>query len=364
MGMLLRQAAGILLAVAVVEAAQGGPRDPAALAAAGWAAIEERRFGDALEAFTRAAASSKSDPAVCAGAGLAAFMLGQNAEAQAWLERALTIAPQYVDASLLLGELHYRAGRVQDAIATYEAALEHAPGESVFEEKLGQWRKDVQLHAGFYESRGAHFKVLFQGPADEMLARRAVEMLEGAYWRVGAALTTYPARAITVVLYTQEQFRDITRSPEWAAGAYDGTIRVPMRGALERPDELERILAHEFVHAVVATLGGRNVPVWLDEGLASMLEPREGTDEAVPARAGTRLPLTRLERGFARLSAEEAQSAYAQSAVAVRKMVQLRGAPAVVTLLEDLGRGASFGSAFYQRIAMRYEDFQTIVERE
>lgn len=362
--MLLRQLAGILLAVAVVEGSQSGPRDPAALAAAGWAAIEERRFGDALEAFTGAVAFRKNDPALCAGAGLAAFMLGQNAEAQAWLQRALTIAPQYSDALLLLGEVHYRAGRVQDAIATYEAALESAPGESAFEEKLAQWRTDARLRAGSYESRGAHFHVLFQGPADEMIARRAVEMLEAAYWRVGAVLTTYPARAITVVLYTQEQFRDITRSPEWAAGAYDGTIRVPMRGALERPDELERILAHEFVHAVVATLGGRNVPVWLDEGLASMLEPGGGADEAGPVRARARLPLTRLERGFARLSAEEAQGAYAKSAAAVRRMVQLRGAPAVVTLLQDLGRGASFGSAFYQRIAMRYEDFQTIVERE
>lgn len=42
----------------------------------------------------------------------------------------------------------------------------------------------------------------------------------------------------------------------------------------------------------------------------------------------------------------------------------LRQLAGIVTLLQDLGRGASFGSAFYQRIAMRYEDFQTIVERE
>lgn len=361
--MFLRLAAGILLAVSA-EGAQSGPRDPAALAAAGWAAIEERRFGDALEAFTDAAASRKNDPVVSTGAGLAAFMLGQNAEAEAWLERALKIAPQYADASLLLGELHYRAGRVGEAIAIYEAALEHAPGERAFEEKLGQWKKDARLRAGSYESRGAHFTVLFQGPADEMMARRAVEMLEAAYWRIGAAMTTYPAHALTVVLYTQEQFRDVTRSPAWAAGVYDGTIRVPVRGALEQPDELERVLAHEFVHAVVATLGGRNAPVWLNEGLAGTFEPGGGADEAVLARAETRLPLTRLERSFAGLSPDEAQSAYARSALAVRKMVQLRGAPAVVTLLQDLGRGVPFGSAFYQRIAMRYEDFQAVIDRE
>src|SRR5687767_11203486 len=131
---LLRTAAGILLAVTVVEAAQSGSPSPAALAAAGWVAIQEQRFGDALDAFAGAAAARKNDPVLYTGAGLAAFMLGQNAEAQAWLERALTIAPRYADASLLLGELHYRAGRISDAIETYEMALQHAPGEPAFEE--------------------------------------------------------------------------------------------------------------------------------------------------------------------------------------------------------------------------------------
>jgi tetratricopeptide (TPR) repeat protein len=297
--------------------------------------------------------------------GIAALMLGQTAQAEEWLERALALDPEYADVSRLLGELQYRGGRIGEAIATYEAALRHAPGDPAFEEPLARWEQDARLHARSYRSRGAHFSVLFQGPADDRLARRAVEMLEAAYWRIGAALATYPAQPITVVLYTQEQFRDVTRSPSWAAGAYDGTIRVPMRGALDRPEELDRVLAHEFVHAVVATLGGRNVPVWVDEGLASVFEPgaTAEADEAVLARAASRPSLQALERGFARLSGPEAQAAYALSAVAVRRMVLLRGAPAVVTLLQDLGRGTSFEAAFYQRMAMRYDEFQALVAR-
>ena len=355
--------AAILVASPAAEPAQALQRSPAALAAAGWTAIEERRFGDALEAFTAAAGPGKSDPGLCTGAGFAAFMLGQDAEALAWLERALTLAPRNTDASLLLGELHHRAGRVAEAVATYEAALQHAPAEPVLKEKLEKWRKDATVRAGAYESRGAHFSVLFQGPADETIARRAVEMLEEAYWRVGAALSTYPTRTVTVVLYTDEQFRDITLSPAWAAGSYDGTIRVPTRGAIDQPAELERILAHEFVHAVVATIGGPHVPAWLNEGLASMLEPDAGRDE--PTLAGTsQIPLSQLERGFARLTAEEAGRAYAQSALAVQKAVQLRGTPAIVALLDDLRRGVPFASAFYQRLSMRYEDFQVMVERQ
>ena len=353
----------MILATAGVGFSQGLQGSPAALAAVGWTAIEERRFGDALEAFTAAAGPGRSDPSLCTGAGFAAFMLGQDAEAQSWLEQALKLVPQNTDASLLLGELHHRAGRVGEAVSTYEAALKYAPNEPVLNDKLGQWRKDATVRAASYESRGAHFSVLFQGPADEMIARRAVEMLEKTYWRVGAALTTYPTRTITVVLYTEEQFRDITLSPAWAAGSYDGTIRIPTRGALDQPDELDRILAHEFVHAVVATIGGRDVPAWLNEGLASMLQPGAGVEET--ALAGPhRISLSQLERGFTRLTAEEAQRAYAQSMLAVQKAVQLRGTPAIVALLEDLRRGVPFASAFYQRLSMRYEDFQMMVERQ
>ena len=108
----------VLLATPEVVFSQGLQRSPAALAAAGWTAIEERRFDDALEAFTEAAGPGRSDPYLCTGAGFAAFMLGQDAEAQSWLEQALKLVPKNTDASLLLGELHHRAGRVKEAVST------------------------------------------------------------------------------------------------------------------------------------------------------------------------------------------------------------------------------------------------------
>ena len=43
-----------------------------------------------------------------------------------------------------------------------------------------------------------------------------------------------------VILYTTQQFSDLTRAPSWAAGSYDGTIRVPMRGAPENEKEMRK----------------------------------------------------------------------------------------------------------------------------
>src|SRR5262249_61687476 len=116
------------------------------------------------------------------------------------------------------------------------------------------------------QALGSHFTVSFEGPEEASLASEALEMLDRAYWRIGQLLGVYPSDPIPVVLYTGEQFRDVTRSPSWAAGADDGIIRVPMRGALDKSAELDRVLAHEFTHALVRTLAARNLPTWLDEG--------------------------------------------------------------------------------------------------
>jgi tetratricopeptide (TPR) repeat protein len=357
----------LVLSVPGIVAAQSGPRDPAALVQEGAKALDERRFGDALEAFTAATVIVPRDPSLCFGAGMAAFMLGRNADAQEWFEKALTFNPRYRGASEWLGELHYRAGRIKEAIAVYEAALKHAPGASEMEARLGEWTKEASLQSRFYEARGAHFAVRFEGPGDELLARRAVERLEEQYWRIGQALTAYPPNPITVVLYTQQQFRDITRLPSWTAAAYDGRIHVPMRGALEQTEELDRVLGHEFVHAVVVMLGGRNVPVWLNEGLATHLE-RGGAEESERLLAATsgqpRPGLQQLHRSFSGLSGADAAIAYALSAKAVRRMMELRSAAAIVTLLQDLARGAAFATAFHQHIGMRYEDFQVMMSRE
>ena len=347
-------------------AAQSG-RDPVALAKQGATALDERRFGDALESFTAASAILPRDPSLCFGAGMAAFMLGRNADAQEWFEKALKISPRYRNASEWLGELHYRAGRIKDAMEVYEAALKYAPGNSELEARLSEWRREKERYNPTYEARGAHFSVRFEGPSDELLARKAVERLEQQYWRIGQTLTAYPPNPITVVLYTEQQFRDITRAPSWSAGRYDGRIHIPMRGALEQTEELDRILGHEFVHAVVHMLGGQNVPAWLNEGLAKHLE-RNGAEESERVLAATsgqpRPGLLQLHQGFSGLSGTEMRVAYALSAKAVRRMMDLRSAAAVVTLLQDLARGAVFGNAFHQHIGMRYEDFQTMIARE
>ena len=173
---------------------------------------------------------------------------------------------------------------------------------------------------------------------------------------MSTALSIYPERTITVVLYTQEQFRDITRSPQWAAAAYDGRIRLPVRGADSDPRELERVIVHEFTHALVQSLAPRGVPLWLHEGLAVMFEPDGGAwSEHELSSASARLPLTRLADSFSTLSGPEARLAYAQSAAIVRALFESGGPLAVGAVLQDIARGDTFAEAFERRMFMAYD---------
>lgn len=328
-----------------------------------WQAIREGRNQDAAEAFALAIDAEPRDPSLHLGAGLAAHLLGRPTVAQQSLERALTLAPNFTAASLLLGDILYRGSDIDGAIRVYEAALEHAPADALLNGRLEVLRREAALHKDFFQSQGSHFTVLFEGPADEELARRAIDILETAYWRIGTALSTYPERVITLVLYTQEQFRDITRSPQWAAGAYDGRIRIPVRGVRADSQELERVLAHEFTHALVQSISPRGVPTWLNEGLAVLFEPTgDAWAAAQLSGSATRLPLERLAGSFERLSPADARIAYAQSAAAVRALLDHGGAAAVVAILQDLAAGDTVASAVERRMFLPYETFVTGLE--
>lgn len=347
------------LASAAPALAQAVPGTPTYFAAqSGWDALREGRHQAAAEAFASALAIEPRDPSLHFGAGMAAFLLGQTTTARHSLERALALSPSLTAASLLLGDILYRTSDLDAALRVYEAALAHAPSDSTLTARLDALRREAAVHGSFFASQGNRFTVLFEGPADEALAARALEILESAYWRIATALSTYPDQTITVVLYTQEQFRDITRAPQWAAAAYDGRIRIPARGAAVNGREFERVLVHELTHALVQGVAPRGLPIWLHEGLAVVFEPDgAGWAEAQLARSTRRLPLGRLTSDFARLSPTEARMAYAQSAAIVRALFEHNGAAAVGALLQDLARGEGFADAFERHFLITYSAF-------
>jgi tetratricopeptide (TPR) repeat protein len=336
----------------VSAAAQQPPREA-------WDALDAGRLQDASDRFDDLVRQLPRDPFIHLGAGITAHRLGRRPKARAALEEALRIAPDLTPAALLLGDILSRDGDLHEAIVLYESLLVLQPGDPIVIERLERWRAERALHEQFRQSASPNFTVLFEGPAEEALAERALELLEAAFWRIGASLGVYPTQAITLVLYTGQQFRDVTRSPAWAAGLFDGRIRIPVREALKNEDEFARVLAHEFTHALVHGIApGRGVPYWLHEGLATIFEREQSTwsrDQIM--EAGRVLPLASLAESFRGLPEGDLSLGYAVSALATEALLHRAGAPSVVALLQDLANGEDFRAAFAHRILIPFDEF-------
>ena len=324
-----------------------------------WRALNDGDLDRADALIDAAGRTEPKNPLVHLARGLVAQQRGQSEEAVDALTRALKLSPKLTPASLVLGELLYERADLAGAIRTYEAALAAAPGELRLAARLDRWRQEAALHATFLQTQGSHFTVLFEGPAEEAVAQRAIDLLEAAYDRVSPALLTYPTEPIAVIFYTRDQFRDITRSPQWSGGVFDGRIRVPLQGAVNDPRELERVLTHEYVHALVHSVAPRNVPTWLNEGLAGYFETG-GLARAQTAVRGEarRLSLAALAGSFATLQAGEVDLAYAQSVLAVNAMIDRVNVLIVMALVTDLSSGIHFNDAFVQRFGISFTDFE------
>lgn len=325
---------------------------------AGFAALEKGDGDRAATAFRRALAAEPQNPAALYGAGGAAYLQGRETDAVSFLKRALAIEPRITPASALLGEIAYHQGDLTFAIKTYESALALSPGNVELRERLATWRGEAEVHNSLRAFKDDRFTILFDGPANRVLAERATTVLRDAFWRIGQALGSYPSNPINVVFYTDRQFRDITGAPEWAGAGFDGQIRMPVAGATQNLREFDRVLTHELTHAMLARIAARNVPAWLNEGLALYFEGYDAAaSEKLLAAARVFVPLANLQRDFTGLTAQQADVAYEMSAFATSALITRIGAGNLRFLLQDLDQGHAIDSAV-QRYGVVFADFE------
>lgn len=353
----------LLLAATIGVAAQS---TVAQLAASGWQAIQKGDADRAAALFGEALTMRPNDAVLNLGAGVAAHLRGREENATRLLQKAVQLEPGLTPASQLLGEIAYHDGHLDLAIKTYEAALDHAPGNPALTQRLEAWRNESAAYDSFETIKDDRFAVMFDGPVEQKLAARAVSVLGAAFWRIGKTIGAYPSAPINVILYTAKQFRDVTGAPEWAGGGFDGQIRMPIRGALQNPAEFDRILTHELVHAMLHGVAPRNVPAWLNEGLAMYFEGDNAADAAAVehalAAAHVFVPLSVLQAGFSRLNSAQASVAYAESLFAVTTLMDRIGPSGLTQLLQDLDSGERLNEAL-QRFGFTLSDFESTLAR-
>jgi tetratricopeptide (TPR) repeat protein len=324
--------------------------------------------GDAARAdaiFREALTGHPRDPQLLFGAGMAASLQGRDQEAISLLKQALQIEPRLLQAAALLGELLYRQGDLDLAIKMYERALPGAPPSVAvaMRGRLSAWREEASLPQNHEAIKDDRFTISFDGPVQQTLAARAVSVLNASFWRIGKVLGAYPSAPINVVLYSEKQFHDITGAPEWASGGFDGQIRIPVRGAAQNLAEFDRVLTHELTHAMLKSIASRNLPAWLNEGLAMHFEGRDAAlSERRLAAARLFVPLALLQTSFTRLNTAQAVVAYEESAFATRALIDRIGPSGLGQLLEDLGAGQSMDQSI-ERFGITFAAWESELEQ-
>lgn len=256
--------------------------------------------------------------------------------------------------------------RKDEALKYYELLAALQPDDVKLRDFIAGLKAETTADNGMGSADGANFIVRYEGGENAVTGHVIGLLLEEAYHKVGSDLNFYPEDRIEAVLYMRENFHDVTGSPSWAGALYDGRIKVPAGGVTDRSELLEKVLFHEYTHAVVHRLSGARAPVWLNEGLAQIEEGKDDSAEkealkqfAIAARdkKGGSNVLRRLEGSFMGLSADKAAWAYLLSLSSTRYMTREFGVFSARSVLENLRDGKGMDEALNNALSISYDNF-------
>lgn len=307
--------------------------------------LKDRRFSEAAETLREGKEYADEDHRFWLYRGLALLLQGDHAAAEVELFEALAMDGENPQVHQLLGRIFYNTGRLYQAIDALERAQELAPENTEVASLLDRARRELPVENSMSHDYGRNFKISYDGRALGEVGDQVLEVLESAYNEVGNDLNFYPDTVVSVMLYTDRDFAEITRSPDWAGGLYDGKIRIPLGGVSRMTPELKAVLYHEYSHVAVHFLTRGRCPVWLNEGLAEIAERRHHDPPLAALAAAIQdekpIAFASLEASFAGLSREEAKLAYEQSYSLTAYIVEQYHWYKMAELLAALGDGRS-----------------------
>lgn len=299
-----------------------------------------RDFSGALDLLDQARDLLPLDPAILETHVRLLVAADRRVEAADILDDQADITARTPSLLILRGDISYREGNLNAAIADYRTALELSPGQQGWQEQLRRMEKEIGVERDMEREASVHFSLSFDVALPVRLSDQILDVLEDAHNDLGIFFNRYPEDTVPVLIYRNEDFARVTNSPDWAGGLYDGKIRIPLGGMTAMTDELKGLIYHEYSHVLVRLIGGNRVPTWLNEGLARMAEEAFVSHPSpllqAAAKKGELLPVKLLSAPWGKLPAPVARLAYEQSHAFVRYLAQEHGDYLVVSLLERI----------------------------
>jgi tetratricopeptide (TPR) repeat protein len=319
------------------------------------------KLDEALRHYAQARSILPQNGVVAVNYAVVLAELHRYTEGAAAAEESVRLAPELAASHGVLGYCYYQLGKLVEAVREFKKSLAIAPDAQI-EQLLAKAERELAAEGKFDEQSSSHFALKYEGgQAPAALRRQILDVLEQHYNDLEHDLDYSPRSPIQVVLYTQQQFFDVTKAPQWTGALNDGKLRIPINGLQQVDSNLSRVLKHELAHSFINLATNNRAPTWLNEGIAQLEEPgsiaREGKRLASLYSSGHNIPLNQLETSFTRFSEAEAAVAYAQSLTAAQYIREVYGMSSLSLMLKRLADGQSNETALRAAVHSGYAQF-------
>lgn len=285
------------------------------------------------------------------------------------------------NAFVILGQAYFHRGDFDKALSTLKAAQNMKASRDV-EKYLKKIENDKVLENGYVTSNPSpHFIIRSSANKLPELQKTLTPILERSFRDLTQIFDFFTETPITVVVYDNKKRIMEVRlgSPSWAAGVYDGEIRIPYTETLKPEYKLETLLRHELSHLFLDALTHNSVPTWFNEGLAQYYEKpfiysgenafsermdapiskvfKQIVGEAITSKKI--MPYDRLSGDWSKLRKKTATLAYSQSLMMFKYLIESNGLWRMRRMLRAIYQGQNFNVAFQSEFGYKPTDFVT-----
>jgi tetratricopeptide (TPR) repeat protein len=312
-------------------------------------AIQEQQHGRTDDAVAHMERALSLEPESGDAAATFAWMLlkqDRASLAQTYAEDGVQKSPQSAFAHKVLALAYYKNDKIQLALEELKKAKELDPNDPEIDAYLKTISRQVKVEADFRSDASTHFNMRYEGEkAPPKLREQILLVLERHFDDLVSTMGVLPRDPIAVVLYTNQTYFDVTLAPSWTAALNDGKLRIPIEGLTSVTPDLSRVLKHELAHSFIRQATNGRCPVWLNEGLAQLVEPQSAVRYRAPLtrlfQSEKQVPLQSMEGSFIGLDSRQAAIAYIESLAYVEYIRDAYGMNRIADIMRNLSEGQS-----------------------
>jgi tetratricopeptide (TPR) repeat protein len=296
--------------------------------------------------------------------GLCYYGMKDYSNARYYLQKALMINKNDALAMKYMALTCWELNDPDNSLRYAKAALEELKWDAQLQFLLSRLKREMKAMDGYGKAQRVNFSIVFSKFEHSNVRVTVSEFLEEAfleeaYHDIGREMDAYPSSPVSVILYNEKNFSEVTRAPGWAGGLYDqldGKIRIPIKGMSVNEPRLKFVLYHEYTHALIHSIT-TFCPRWIHEGLANYLA-FDSIERGRIRTIGQIIPLKYLDAAFFHRNVKIVGLAYLESYSVVSYLIDRYRMYRIKGLLEDLGKGTDFNTAFSSAFSISYDQFQ------